>query len=69
MSYSIDLRERVIGFIENDSSKIAASCFFRVSCRAVFLWVQQKKERSNLNIKLREYKPYKIDETALIAYV
>ena len=69
MSYSIDLRERVIAFIEGGGSKIAASRLFRVSCRTVFMWVKQKKERKDLRIKLRDCKPYKINEAALIAYV
>ena len=69
MSYSIDLRERVITFIEGGGSKVEASRLFQVSCRTVFMWIQQKKERGNLKIKSRESKPYKIDEKALIAYV
>jgi transposase len=69
MSYSIDLRESVIAFIENGGSKIAASRLFQVSCRTVFMWIQNKKERGNLKVKTRDSKPYKIDETALIAYV
>jgi transposase len=69
MSYSIDLRERVLIFIEGGGSKIEASRLFKVSCRTVFMWLQQKKERGNLKIKLRDTKPYKIDEAALIQYV
>lgn len=69
MSYSIDLRERVISFIESGGSKVAASRLFQVSCRTVFMWLQQKKERGSLEIKTRDRKSYKIDEAALIAYV
>ena len=69
MSYSIDLRERVISFIEGGGSKIGASRLFRVSCRTVFMWIQQKKKRTSLKIKSRDWKPYKLDEAALIAII
>ena len=66
MSYSIDLRERVLAFIEGGGSKVSASRLFKVSCRTVFIWLKQKKDRGNLKVKSREYKPYKIDEADLI---
>jgi len=69
MSYSIDLRERVIAFVEGIGSKVGASRLFKVSCRTVFTWIEKKRERGNLKIKLRDHKPYKIDEVALIAYM
>jgi putative transposase len=69
MSYSIDLRERVLAFIEEGGSKIEASRLFKVSCRTVFMWLQNKRESGNLKIKSRDLKPYKIDEVALIKYV
>ena len=45
MSYSIDLRERVIGFIENGGSKIAASRFFSSELSYGFS-VSSTKERA-----------------------
>lgn len=69
MSYSIDLRERVIAFVEGGGSKVEASRLFKVSCRTVFTWIEQKRERGNLKIKSRNSKPYKINEAALISYI
>ena len=44
MAYSRELRERVLRFIEEGGSKVAASRLFDVSRATVFLWVQQGEE-------------------------
>ena len=69
MSYSLDLKNRVLSFIEEGHSKVDASKIFHVSKRAIFLWSKEKKEQGELKLKLRDRKPYKINEAALIAYV
>ncbi len=55
--------------MEEGHSQVEASKIFRVSKRAIFLWIQKKKEQGELKLKLHDRKPYKIDESALIQYV
>lgn len=43
MSYSIDLREKVIKFIENGSSIIEAACIFDISRPTIYRWLEKKK--------------------------
>lgn len=69
MSYSLDLKKRVLAFIEEGHSKAEASKIFHVSKRAVFLWIKEKKEQGELKLKLRDRKPYKIDDKKLMAYL
>lgn len=69
MIYSIDLKKRVLAFIEEGHSKVEASKIFQVSKRSIFLWIKQKKEKGELKLTLYDRKPYKIDESALIQYV
>jgi len=69
MSYSIDLKKRVLAFIEEGHSKVEASKLFHVSKRAIFLWIKEKKEQGDLKLKLHDRKPYKIDDEKLMAYL
>lgn len=69
MSYSLDLKNRVLSFIEEGHSKVEASKLFHVSKRAIFLWIKEKKAQGELKLKLHDRKPYKIDEIALIQYI
>lgn len=41
MSYSIDLRERVVNFVKNGNSKASASRRFSVSIWCVFDWLKR----------------------------
>ena len=69
MSYSLDLKKRVLAFIEEGHSKVEASKLFHVSKRAIFLWIKERKEQGELKLKLRDRKPYKIDDEKLIEYI
>ena len=69
MTYSLDLKKRVLSFIEEGHSKVDASKLFPVSKRSVFLWAKEKKEQGDLKLKVRDRKPYKIDDERLIEYI
>ena len=69
MTYSLDLKKRVLSFIEEGHSKVDASKLFPVSKRSVFLWAKEKKEQGDLKLKVRDRKPYKIDDERLIEYL
>ena len=51
MSYSVDLRERVISFVENGSSKSAASRLFNVSVFSIDAWLKKKSLLAQLKMK------------------
>jgi transposase len=44
MSYSIDLKKRVVSFIEEGGSKVEATKRFSVGRRTVFKWMKKKRE-------------------------
>ena len=69
MSYSIDLKERVLSFIEEDGSKVKASRIFKVNLRSIFLWIKRKKEKGNLENKKIVSRRRKIDGIKLKDYV
>lgn len=46
MAYSLDIRLRVLRFIKDGGSKIAASRIFGIGRATVFLWVQQGESAS-----------------------
>lgn len=70
MLYSLDLRERVVSYVESGGSRIAASRIFSVGERTVRRWVSLKKETGSLSP--RPHKggyPAKIDLSILKEYV
>ena len=44
MAYSLDLRERVIRFLENNDDKKLASALFGVDRSTIYRWIKHKKE-------------------------
>lgn len=69
MSYSIDLRERVITFIEEGHSKTEAARLFGISRFTILNWLRKKSKTGTL----RDAKPNrswkKLDPKALISHV
>ena len=49
MPYSLDLRERVVSYVESGCSRVSAAKFFKVSERTVRRWVCLKKETGKLS--------------------
>ena len=69
MSYSVDLRERVIKFIEEGASKSYAARTFRVSRPAIDRWIRKKETNGTLEDLPLKRGWKKIDPQALISYV
>ena len=65
MSYSIDLRERVLGFVRSGGSQVEASRVFRVGRKTIYNWLQ----REDLSPKAHGPRQRKIDKQALLAHV
>lgn len=68
MSYSLDLRERVISYIGEGGKKSTASKLFKISRSTIDEWLLRKKVRGHLNPD-EYYRPGKIDSKKLINYV
>lgn len=49
MSYSLDLRERVVAYVESGSSRASAAKFFKVGERTVRRWLSLKMETGKLS--------------------
>ena len=65
MTYSIDLRKRVLEYIGKGFSVKEAVVVFGVSIRSIMTWGKRKKE-GILPSKVIEAKPRKIDNILLI---
>ena len=55
MSYSIDLRERVVGFVKNGGSRAEASRTFKVSIWSVYDWLG-RQDLKPIEVKSRKRK-------------
>jgi putative transposase len=68
--YSIDLRERVIGFIDEGGSKAEACRIFKIGHNTIYLWIRQRKDRGTIKPKPRgKYKVRLLDDVELSKYV
>ncbi len=69
MSYSIDLRERVITFIEKGGSKVDAAHIFGVCRVTIYKWLTKKSETGTVKDAPPKRGWKKINPQALITYV
>jgi putative transposase len=69
MSYSIDLRERVITFIEQGGSKVDASVIFGVSRPTIYSWIRKKAATGSVKDAPLKRGWKKINPEKLKAYV
>jgi len=65
MTYSLDLRARVVGSIGNGASRAETSRMFEIDPRSISNWL----ERDDLSPTLHGPRRRKIDKTALAAHV
>lgn len=64
-AYSVDLRKRVLDFIDQ-GGKIAEACErFSVGRDTIFQWKRLRKKTGSLNPRRRIRKPWKLDYEAL----
>jgi transposase len=68
-AYSVDLRERVLGYLECNNDKKVASQLFNVGIATVYRWVRQQKEKGHVEPHRREYVYRKLDYKLLSQYV
>jgi putative transposase len=65
-AYSIDLRERVVGYVAQGGSREEASRIFRVGIATVQRWMALWRKGESIAPKIRKpYKPRKISKAAL----
>ena len=67
--YSLDLRERVINYVEAGNSKISAAEIFDINISTVNRWCTRYKEEGNFLPRKRVGAKSKIDQEALVNYV
>jgi transposase len=67
--YSIDLRKRVLQYLEENNDKMKASQLFQVGIATVYRWIKRKKQRGNVEALKKKSSYKKIDDQKLIAYV
>ncbi len=68
-SYSLDLRDRVLQYLEKNPDKKSASALFQVGMATIYRWISRRKEKGHLQPTRREYAYKKIDDQKLIEYV
>lgn len=68
MTYSLDLRKRVLRYLKDGHTQKEAANVFAVYPKTVTNWVKKDKEGS-LAAKKRENKPRKLDYEQLIKYI
>lgn len=67
--YSVDLRARVLEYIDETADKAKASRLFKVGIATIYRWIARKKQSGNVAPSPRKAYKKKIDDYKLIAYV
>lgn len=67
--YSLDLREKVVAYVEKHNDKQLASTTFGVGIATVYRWIGRKKKLGHLAHKTRAYAYKKICDEELSAYI
>ena len=68
-AYSLDLRERVLIYLEEGGDKRTASHLFQVGIATVYRWVARKREKGHVQPIRRKYAYKRIDDDKLIEYI
>lgn len=67
--YSLDLRKRVLEYIDDTKDKAKASEFFKVGIATIYRWIARKRQTGNMAPSPKKAYKKKIDDQKLIAYV
>jgi putative transposase len=67
--YSLDLRKRVLEYIEETKDKAKASEFFKVGIATIYRWIARKTQTGNVTPSPKKTYKKKIDNQKLITYV
>ena len=68
-AYSIDLRERVLAYLEKNNNKTVACQLFNIGRTTLYSWIKQKKEKGHLFPSKRKTTYRKINEESLKEYM
>src|ERR1041384_4296220 len=69
MTYSHDLRIKVLDYVEKGGSKAKASQIFGITPPTLFNWIKRKKQGCLAPSKRKQRRPHKIDGEKLKAYI
>jgi len=69
MCYSIDLREKVIEFIESKGSVTEAAVLFKISERTIYYWLKKKKTTGSVKDKIPNRPWRKLNPKVLSEFV
>lgn len=67
--YSVDLRRRVLEYIEETADKTKASQLFKVGTATIYRWIARKKQSGTIAPSPKKAYKKKIDDQKLITYV
>lgn len=67
--YSVDLRKRVLGYIEETGDKTKACQLFKVGIATVYRWIALKNQSGDVEPSPRKIYKKKINDQELIAYM
>jgi transposase len=67
--YSIDLRKRVLQYLETNNNKMQTSQLFQVGIATIYRWVARKKKSGAIEPLKKKNTYQKIDNQKLISYV
>jgi transposase len=67
--YSVDLRSRVLAYIEETADKTKASQLFKVGIATIYRWIARKKQSGTVEPSPSKVYKKKIDDQKLIAYM
>ena len=67
--YSVDLREKILKYLEKSPNKKLASQLFQIGVATIHRWVNLKKKEGHVKPKHRKYAYKRIDDQKLIEYV
>ena len=68
-AYSLDLRERVVAYVEEGHSQAEAARQFKMHPVTVSRWIKLKKTKGSLEVKPVPRSPHKLPLDALEKYV
>jgi transposase len=69
MAYSIDLRERLVEYVESGHKIVEACRIFKVSRQTARKWIRLKKETGSVARKIYRHGAIKLNDQELIDYV
>lgn len=67
--YSVDLRKRVLEYIEETKDKVKASQLFKVGIATIYRWIARKTQTGSVTPSRKKSYKKKIDNEKLVAYV